>query len=364
MKESLLEEARGTIDRVDREMARLFEERMKAAAKVAFYKKETGMPIFDPAREADIVLRGARRVEDDTLRGYYVKFLHDLMDISKSYQSRLLSGMTVAYSGVPGAFAHLAALKIFPDGIPVGFSDFAEAYKAVEDSRCDVAVLPLENSVGGDVGQVMDLAFFGSLSINGIYDVEVEQNLLAKKGVSLSQIKTVTSHPQALSQCAGFLKKTGLITRESVNTAVAAKEVAQGEDLSLAAIGSEAAAEDYGLSVLRSRIQDKGQNTTRFAVFSRSQKSSVEQDRHFVMTFTVKNEAGALAKAVSAIGTEGFNLRAIKSRPTRHLSWEYYFFCEGEGRIDSPEGEKMLSRLKENCNDLKVLGSFEKEIAF
>ncbi|MBR2615604.1 MAG: chorismate mutase [Clostridia bacterium] len=361
MSESLLEEARREIDRVDREMARLFEARMEAAKKVAVYKKETGMPIFDASREKAIIERGAARVSDETVRGYYVSFLHSVMDLSKAYQSRLISGMNVAFSGVPGAFAHLAAMRIFPDATPIGFSDFAEAYRAVEEGRCDAAVLPLENSVGGDVGTVMDLAFFGSLSINGIYDVEVEQNLLAKPGVHLSDIKTVTSHPQALAQCAGFLSKTGLLTREAVNTAVAAKLVSEGDDPSLAAIGSESAAEEYGLQILRSRIQDKGQNTTRFAVFSRTEKTVSAADRQLVMVFTVKNEAGALAKAVSAIGTHGFNLRAIKSRPTKHLSWEYYFFCEGEGRIRSEEGEKMLSLLRENCNDLRVLGSFEKE---
>ena len=211
------------------------------------------------------------------------------------------------------------------------------------------------------VGTVMDLAFFGPLFINGIYDIEIEQNLLAKKDALLSDIKSVISHPQALGQCAAFLKENKLTPVEAVNTAVAAERVAKGEDLSLAAIGSAEAAEQYGLQVLRGRIQDKGNNTTRFGVFSRVKKTTGPKDRQFVMVFTVKNEAGALAKAISAIGSHGFNLRAIKSRPTKKLSWEYYFFCEGEGLIDSAEGEKMLSLLGENCNDLKVLGAFEEE---
>jgi len=142
---------------------------------------------------------------------------------------------------------------------------------------------------------------------------------------------------------------------------VAAKAFAEGSDISIAAIGSAAAAEEYGLQILRSRIQDKGQNTTRFAVFSRTRKTVGDQDQQFVMTFTVKNEAGALAKAVSIIGSHGFNLRTLKSRPTKLLSWDYYFFCEGFGRLDSPEGQQMLAQLQENCSDLRLLGSFEKE---
>ena len=358
---SLLDEAREEINRIDGEMARLFVERMRAAEKVAKYKKEVGMPIFDPVREEEVIRRGSARVEDETLRSYYVNFLHANMDISKAYQSRLLAGMRVAYSGVKGAFAQIAANRIFPDAEALGYADFAAAYHAAESGECDVAVLPLENNTGGDVGTVMDLAFFGSLKINGIYDIEVVQNLIAKPGTELSQIKTVISHPQALKQCGAFLKKLGVKTVEAVNTAVAAKTVAESEDPTIAAIGSEEAAEEFGLDVLSSHIQEKGGNTTRFAVFSRTEKDAGEKDCQFVLLFTVKNEAGALAKAISAIGDGGFNLRAIKSRPTKNSSWEYYFFCEGEGRIHSPLGEKMLFELGKNCNDLKVLGAFEKE---
>jgi chorismate mutase/prephenate dehydratase len=358
---SLLDEARGEIDRIDTEMARLFQERMAAAEKVARYKKETGMPIFDPVREEAVIRRGSARVEDETLRSYYVNFLHATMDISKAYQSRLLGGMRVAYSGVKGAFSYLAASRIFPDAEAVGYGDFAAAYHAVENGESDVAVLPLENSTGGDVGTVMDLAFFGTLKINGIYDIEVVQNLLVKPGASLSEIKTVISHPQALKQCGAFLKKLGVRMVEAANTAVAAKSVAESDDPTIAAIGSEEAAAEFGLDVLCSHIQEKGGNTTRFAVFSRTEKDQSEKDCQFVLFFTVKNEAGALAKAISAIGDGGFNLRAIKSRPTKNLSWEYYFFCEGEGCICSAAGEKMLAELGKNCNDLKVLGAFEKE---
>ncbi len=360
MSQTQLDEARARIDQIDQEMAALFSARMEAAKQVALYKKSTGMPIFDPAREDAVITRGATRVEED-IRGYYINFLHATMDVSKAYQSRLIEGMQIAFSGVPGAFAEIAARRIFPKGNPVGFADFAKAYAAVEEGRCDVAVLPLENSTNGDVGTVMDLAFFGSLSINGIYDIPIEQHLLAKPGVSLSDIKTVISHPQALGQCSTFLKKRGLACMEAANTAVAAKKVAEESDGTIAAIGSLEAAKEYGLQVLCSHIHDKGGNTTRFAVFSRVPKEPGPADRQFVMLFTVKNEAGALAKAVSAIGEHGFNLRAIKSRPTKKLSWEYYFFLEGEGHLHSSEGEIMLSLLRENCNDLKILGCFEKE---
>ena len=211
------------------------------------------------------------------------------------------------------------------------------------------------------MGLVMDLSFFGSLYINGIYDVEVVQNLLVKPGTAKKDIRCVISHPQALSQCAPYLKKMGAETKEAATTSEAARLVAEGEDTTLAAIGSREAAKKYGLEVLESHIQEKGANTTRFAVFSRVRKEEKGKESQFVMLFTVKNEAGALAKAVSTIGSYGINLRAIKSRPTKKLSFEYYFFCEGEGDLWGEKGTEFLSALKENCMDVKVLGTFEKE---
>ena len=356
-----LEQARKIISEVDAEMAALFEKRMHAAELVAEYKKEKGLPVFDAAREQLLIEKGSARIEDESLRSYYVSFLQHTMDVSKAYQHRLLEGMRVAYSGVPGAFAHIASGRIFPDAIPMSYPDFAAAYKAVEEDECDVAVLPIENSYNGDVGQVMDLAFFGSLHINGIYELEVTQNLLVLPGTTVDDIKEVISHPQALGQCALYIRERGWKEVQAVNTAVAAQTVAEKGDKSLAAIGSEEAGARYGLQKLEGHIEQDSGNTTRFAVFSRSAKAPAPTDTRFVMTFTVNNEAGSLGRAVSVIGEHGFNLIALKSRPTKHLSWSYYFYAEGEGNIHSPEGKAMLEDLKGSCNNVSVLGSFEKE---
>ena len=357
-----LEKARRIISEVDAEMASLFEKRMHAAELVAAYKKEKGLPVYDAAREQLLLEKGSARIADEGLRSYYVSFLQHTMDVSKSYQHRLLEGMRVAYSGVPGAFAHIAAGRIFPDAVPVSYPDFAAAYKAVEQDECDVAVLPIENSYNGDVGQVMDLAFFGSLHINGIYELEVTQNLLVLPETAMEDIREVISHPQALGQCAEYIRSHGWCEVQAVNTAVAAQTVAERGDKSLAAIGSEEAGRQFGLLKLEGHIEQDSGNTTRFAVFSRSAKAPSSADTRFVMTFTVNNEAGSLGRAVSVIGEHGFNLRALKSRPTKALSWNYYFYAEGEGNIHSPEGEAMLRDLKASCNNVGILGSFEKEM--
>ncbi len=357
-----LEEARRCINETDREMAALFEKRMEAARTVAAYKKEHGLPVDDLAREAEILARNAGYVRTEEYRSYYVNFLQHTIDLSKSLQHRLLDGMRVAYSGVEGAFASIAARRVFPDATAVACPDFKAAYEAVVAGECDCAILPIENSHNGDVGQVMDLAFFGPLFVTGVYEIEIVQNLLAVKGTTLDEVKQVISHPQALGQCAEYIRKHGFEAVEAVNTAVAARQVAAEGRHALAAIGSAEAAEQFGLKILEKRINESNVNTTRFAVFSRAARAQAPADQRFLMLFTVKNAAGSLGRAISVIGEHGFNLLALKSRPTKALIWDYYFYVEGEGNIGSDEGAAMLRDLEGCCSHLKVLGTYEKEI--
>ncbi len=357
-----LEKARQIINDTDRQMAALFEQRMDAARAVAEYKKEHGLKIDDFVREEQVIARNTALIKDEDYKSYYINFLRETINLSKLLQHRMLHGMRVAYSGVEGAFANIVAEKIFPDATAIGFVSFKAAYNAVVSGDCDCAVLPIENSFNGDVGKVMDLSFFGSLFVNGIYEAEIVQNLLGAVDAKKEDIKTVTSHSQALGQCAAFIEENGFATVEAVNTAVAAKTVADSGDKTLAAIGSREAAEKFGLKVIESHINESSMNSTRFAVFSRSEKAQVPSDNHFIMLFTVNNAAGSLGRAISVIGEHGFNLKALKSRPTKELVWDYYFYAEGEGNIGSDEGKKMLSELAQCCSNLKILGSFEKEI--
>ena len=140
-------------------------------------------------------------------------FAVDGMDANqKSYEVF----MKIAYSGIKGAFAHIAAKRIFPGDELVSFGDFRSAYEAVEKGECDYAVLPIENSYAGEVAQVNDLMFQGSLVLNGVYTLNVQQNLLGLPGAGLSDIKQVISHPQALEQCSDFIQEYQLETIEAV----------------------------------------------------------------------------------------------------------------------------------------------------
>ena len=346
-----LEKAREQIDRIDKEMARLFEERMAAVKTVAEYKRQNGVRVADLSREAEVIKRNSSLIENEALKPYFVSFLQSNMDISKAYQHRLLEGMRIAYSGVEGAFANIAANRIFPDGTAFACEDFKAAYESVEKGENDCVILPIENSYNGDVGQVMDLTFFGSLYINGIYDIEIVQNLLAVKGTTMDEVKEVISHPQALGQCAAYIRQHGF-----------KPTVAESGRHDIAAIGSSEAAKKFGLKKLEAHINTSGNNTTRFAVFSKAAKAPAKADNQFIMLFTVPNEAGLLGQAIAVIGKYGFNLRALKSRPTKELIWSYYFYAEGEGNINSENGKAMLKELKEKCSNVRVVGSFEKEI--
>lgn len=352
-----LDEAREIINRVDSQMAELFAERMKAAEMVFEYKKEFGLPVSDPKREEAVIEKNSALIEDDVIREYYIEYIKNVMSVSRAYQYRMQNGLKVAYSGVEGAFAHIAAGRIFPESNRISFRDFKSAYDSVVNGEADVAVLPIENSYAGEVGQTIDLIFSGGLFINGIYELEIHQNLLGVPGSTVDDIKKVISHPQALGQCHEYTKLKHFETEEANNTAIAAKTVAEGNDKSVGAIASVETAEIYGLKILEANINKSGENTTRFAVLSKVRADSPKLSNSVLM-FTVKNEAGSLAKAISIIGKYGYNMTALRSRPLKKHSWQYYFYIEIDGTTDTEAGQQMIADLNKVCDKLKIAGTF------
>ena len=355
-----LTQARELINEIDSKMAELFVKRMEAAELVANHKREHGLDVCDPIREAEVIRRNSLLVKNDTYREYYLNFQKSTMELSRAYQTRLLSGMRVSYSGTEGAYAHIAATRLFPTAKKIGYGSFDEAYAAVEAGECDVAVLPIENNYNGDVGQVSDLMFSGSLYVNNLTELAISHDLLAPAGTRLEDVKTVISHPQALGQCHAYIVKHGFDEIEFSNTALAAKHVATLTDGRTAAIASAEAAEIFGLEVIDTNINESRSNTTRFAVFSRSRHGHPASDARVrsILFFTVKNKAGALAKALDVIAKHGFNMGVLRSRPMKELMWQYYFYVETEGDLGSEDGKKMMEELKNHCDRLKCVGSY------
>ena len=357
-----MKEYKEQLGEIDKKIAGLFEERMNLAKKEAEYRRQNGLSVRDTKAEEKMISDNKELISDNDIRSYYVNFMKNTIDLSADYQEQLLSGMKVAYSGVEGAFAYIAAKKMYPKARLISCPDFLSAYRMVEDGEADTAVLPMENSLAGEVGTVMDLMFSGSLFINQVLDLPVRHHLLGIPGSTLEDIKTVVSHPQALNQCVKYINKNGFETKTAVNTAVAAKDAARDKDKTVGVIASEEAAELFGLTVLDHDVQDSEINSTRFASFSRSLNTYDDgikrENEKFIMVFTVKNEAGALAATLNIIGVHGFNMRSLKSRPMKDLQWNYYFYIEAEGNINTRNGKMMLQELSALCGGLKLVGTY------
>lgn len=288
------------------------------------------------------------------------------MKTDSSLKTKIDEQKKIAYCGIKGAFAYIAAKKLFPDDELVSFPSFSKAYNSVEKSECDFAVLPLENSFAGDVNQVFDLMFTGRLNITKMFKLKISQTLLCVKGAKLSDIKTVISHQQALDQCMEFIQTHGLKTQSAYNTAAAAELVSKTADKSIAAIGSEETADLYGLDILQRDINSNDQNTTRFAVFSKEPAAfhNKGQNCTFIILFTIKNQPGSLAKAIKVFGDSGYNLKSLKSHPVKNVPWQYYFYTEVEGSLMTDKGVALLERLSRECIEVISPGFYLDEESF
>jgi len=174
--------------------------------------------------------------------------------------------VTVAYHGVPGAFSHEACLRFLPNEEPVGLSSFADVVSAVEQGEADFGILPLENNNVGGVDEVKDLVSRTALKVLSEHPLPIRIHLLGLPGSSMDAVRTAVSHPMALKQCANTLKALGLAAEEAPSTSVAAQSLT---DPTKAALASEAAAQAYGLVVLKPNVHDREVNDTTFVVVGR-----------------------------------------------------------------------------------------------
>ena len=362
----LLQQARAEIDAVDAEMAALFERRMQAVADVVRYKAQTGKPVFDAMREADIIARNTARLQNEELRPYYKAFLQEAMAVSRAYQRATLGRDTAAYQGVEGAWSHIALRRMFPFARATAFATWPEVFDAVQNGDAQFGVLPFENSNAGDVSAVLDLLYaHPGLKVARMCDLPIRQDLLALPGAQLSEIKTVISHQQALAQSGPFLKLHHFATKAWGNTADAARYVAEQGDQTLAAIASAETAKLYGLQILAEGVNEDGDNTTRFIVIEKEgaqrQPIAAAPGQRLSMLFTVDHKPGRLARVIQIIGERGFNMETIKSRPLPHVQFEYYFYvqlvCPANAATD--DCAKLVHELENVCRTVRILGVFD-----
>lgn len=275
--------------------------------------------------------------------------------------------MKIAIQGEPGSFSHEAVLTFMSPKVtqvrgnaavkllPCALS--AQVFDALESRRADAALIPLENSLAGSVAEHYDLLLTRKVFIEREFRLRIRHNLIAAPGVKLSQIKRVLSHPVALDQCRNFLRAHPKI--EAVpfyDTAGSVKHVMSGNLEDTAAIAAKQAAIEYGARILQSGLEDDKQNYTRFVLISRKQRVIDGADKTSVC-FSLKNQAGALFKALSVFALRDISLSKIESRPQRGHPWEYVFYADLLRGDDEP-ARRAIEHLREISDFVKVLGVY------
>ncbi|MDO4465914.1 MAG: chorismate mutase [Bacillota bacterium] len=346
-----LEEARKNIDRIDKEIAALYEQRMDAVTQVVLYKKENGIPVLDSSREEAILEKNQHYIQNEKYKPYYKKLMKYIMRNSRDYQASILSTDVVAYAGIEGAFAHIVSSNEFPANPKINFSSFDEVFEAVVSKKAQFGVIPFENTNSGLVGEVLDALLKYPVYIQKVVDQSIEQCLLGVPGASLKDVEWVYSKDQALSQAKDFLNSLKVQTVSYPNTAMAAQYIASQMDKRKAAIGAKEAAQLYGLDILADQIEANTTNTTRFLVIGLDEP---KEGNHSSIIVTIKHNVGSLEKMINAISAQGLNMASIQSRPIKGKPFEYFFFIEVEGVID----QTCLKELEQACESIKLLGTY------
>jgi prephenate dehydratase len=272
---------------------------------------------------------------------------------------RVRPGATVAFQGELGAFSQRAAQRVFGRRItPVPCATFDDVFERVGSRVADLAVIPIENSLAGSIHQNFDLLARHRLDAVGETYVRIEHHLIAHRGVSLGDIKRIYSHPVALAQCQRFLRRLKAVEKVSFyDTAGSVKHIRDEQLRDAAAIASEEAARIYRLRIIRRNVEDNRENYTRFLALARRGRFSRGGAKTTVV-FGLRNEPGALFRALSVFALRNIDLTKIESRPIHGRPWEYLFYIDLASDVRSPECRNALRHLREMALHLEVLGSY------
>lgn len=302
--------------------------------------------------------------------------------------------MLIAYQGVPGAYSEAAARALFPGCDTVPCETFDAVFATVEARRADRGVVPVENSLAGSIHQNYDLLVGHGLRVTGETYVHVEHALLALPGTRLRDLRAVRSHPQALAQCSAFFSTHPHIKPVTwYDTAGAARSLTEEPPAAVAdtaAIASAQAAELYGLSILKRRLQNRAANFTRFLSVARpgsratgGEKPTGKIDRKMErkvgrkgaasaggvalktsLTFIpARNRAGVLHAITGVFAAQKIDLTKIESRPDPENAFDYRFYLDAIGGEGDPSLKKALAELGTMARDLRVLGSYPRAAA-
>lgn len=378
MKKLDLQEIREKLDRLDKQLLELFEERMELCGNVAEYKLENGKSVYDREREQEKLKSLEELAEDEFEQQAVRELFSQIMTISRRYQYKVLSenGRTmesefkavksltrdqvkVVYQGVEGAYSHEAALQYFGEAAELyHVFSWEDAMKDVEAGNADYAVVPIENSSAGAVTGNYDLLIKYHNYIVAEVFLTVNHALLGLPQAAEAGIQTVFSHPQALMQCSEYLNSNRSWKQISVeNTAAAAKKILEDGDLTQAAVASEIAGNIYGLKVLRHSINHNKNNTTRFIVLSKNPVYR-EDAKKLSISFELPHKSGSLYNMLGHFIYNGVNMVMIESRPIAGRNWEYRFFVDLEGNLSDASIQNALKGISEEALNMRILGNY------
>mgnify|MGYP002621454201 CR=1 FL=1 len=378
-----LGELRQDMDRIDRGIMALFEERMAVSEEIAAFKAGKGLPVYDPGREKEKLLRISKEAPEE-LRDYSIALFTMLFEFSKSRQTAVLGSQgetavsamealektprmfpesaAVACQGVAGANSQLAAERLFRLPEIFYFSSFESVFSAIEKGLCRYGVIPVENSTAGSVNAVYDLMMKHNFRIVRSVRLKIDHNLLARPGVKTEDIKEIFSHEQAIAQCSEFLQKhPGIKVTACENTAAAAKLVSESERRDIAALSSRSCADLYGLEALEESVQDTGNNFTRFICISKEEEIYPGAD-HTSLMLTLPHRPGSLCSILTRFFALGININKLESRPIPSRNFEFMFYFDLETSVYSPAFGKMLSEIPSLCESFMYLGSYSEVV--
>ncbi len=266
----------------------------------------------------------------------------------------------ITFQGEPGANSHIACREVFPDFEAVPCPTFEDAFAAVENGAAAYAMIPIENSVAGRVADIHHLMPQSSLSIVGEYFLPLSHQLMAVKGASLSTLKTVQSHVMALGQCRKAIRTLSLTPIIGADTAGSAREIAEANDVTRAAIASRLAADIYGLEILAENIEDEAHNTTRFIILTRGADWAPAGRGPVITTFVfrVRNVPAALYKAMGGFATNGVNMTKLESYQLDGQFTATQFYADVEGHPDDRSVKLALEELAFFSREMRILGVY------
>jgi chorismate mutase/prephenate dehydratase len=270
--------------------------------------------------------------------------------------------MRVAFQGERGAYSESAVYTFFEASADVKpCRDLAEVFESVDKQEAQFGVVPIENSLEGSINQTYDLFLTYNLKVRGEIIIRISHCLIANPNTSLSAVKTVYSHPQALAQCRSFLERLGRELIPTYDTAGSVKMLKEKGLKEAAAVASDKAAEIYGMKILAREIEDTPENYTRFFVLSKEDSSITGRDKTSII-FAAAHTPGSLYHVLGEFAKRDINLTKIESRPTRQKPWEYNFYLDFEGHRTEENCAVALKALEKSTLFLKILGSYPRAV--